>query len=188
LENIYAEDLAYRAEFGRPIEAITEIEYHQMTDKTRVTADDWEVKARPVEHSIETYAYRIKETATQASCVYSADTGDGQPLIDFARDADILVHDCGVGPALDAPSTGTRVDRNSWSQFLETNPRPEDTPIADQHCDSTQAAEIATEADVDTLVLTHFLPVRDTRKIRKQAEAIFSGDVLIAEDGLTLRR
>jgi len=54
------------------------------------------------------------------------------------------------------------------------------------HCNATDAGEIAQDAGVQTLVLTHFMPYRDIESMQRDAESVFDGDVIVAEDGLTI--
>ena len=53
--------------------------------------DGWEIEALPVEHSIETYAYRFEEHETGTSFVFSGDTRKFSSLAEFATNADLLV-------------------------------------------------------------------------------------------------
>lgn len=45
--------------------------------------------------------------------------------------------------------------------------------------------EIAQDAGVQTLVLTHIMPYRDLETMRRDAEAAFDGEVIVAEDSLS---
>lgn len=60
--------------------------------------------------------------------------------------------------------------------------------VGANHCSAENAGEIADDAGVETLVLTHIMPYRDLDTMRGDAEAVFDGEVLVAEDGLTLSR
>ena len=181
LVSVYREDLEYRREFGRPTAGITDITYEPVTDSFSMDTADWSVSATPVEHTIDTYAYRFD--AGDDSCVYSADTAHPEPIVELADGADILVQNCGVGPE---GATGTSADRESWRQYLANNPRPEDSPIVEQHCTPEQAARVGAEANVEALVLTHLLPVRDVDAIEERARAVYDGDLYVASDGLSL--
>ncbi|WP_280535479.1 MBL fold metallo-hydrolase [Halopenitus sp. POP-27] len=185
LGDIYEADIGYREKFGRPVEGISEIGFSTISADSRVSTDDWTVSTHSVDHSIETYAYRI-ENADGSTVVYAPDTSKIGSLSDFAADADVLIHDAAVGPEREPTDANTTADTESWKQFQATNPKPEDTPIVDVHTSAREAAEIADAANVGTLVLTHFLPFRDTAAMRSTATDVFSGTVRIAEDGLTV--
>lgn len=53
------------------------------------------------------------------------------------------------------------------------------------HASPRQAAEVAADAGVDTLVLTHLNPYRDPAAMRANAAEVFDGEVRVAEDGLS---
>lgn len=185
LDDVYEADIGYREKFGRPVKGISEIASVELTESSRVSADDWTVTAHSVDHSILTYAYRI-ETDDGRSVVYAPDTSKIASLSEFAADADVLIHDAAVGPERAATSEDATADRESWQQFQSTNRKPEDTPIVDVHASAREAAEIAEAANAETLVLTHFLPFRDLQAMRAEATDAFTGDVRLAKDGLTI--
>lgn len=72
---------------------------------------DATVTACPVDHSIETYAY--KNEMDRGTVIYSADTGDSSRLVEFESDADVLTQNCGLGHECE---DGTGADRGSWRQ------------------------------------------------------------------------
>lgn len=185
LEDIYSEDVDYRKEFGRPVEGITEIDYRCVDPETIISQEEWEVSVHKVSHSISTYAYRVDVEGSNSTFVYSGDTEKIDSLSEFAEDADILVHDAAVGSTRDIVESDSTCDRESWKQYLSNNPEPKDTPIVNHHSSAKEAGEIAEDANVDKLVLTHFLPSQDTKASRKQAAKVFSGEIYIANDGLT---
>ena len=83
-------------------------------------------------HPTPAYAIRITETASGATLVYSGDTGPNQALVDLASQADLLLIE---------------------ASFRD---RPDNPP--DLHLSGRQAAQIASEAQVKNLVLTHIPP------------------------------
>lgn len=181
LTEVYRADLEYRSQYGRPIDAITEMTSTVVSEGFSARGDGWTASAIPVDHAIETVAYRVEDAA--GSMVYSADTGQPEPLYEFAAGADILVQNCAVAPA---GGDGSAADRESWRQYQANNPPHDESPLADQHCTPEEAATVAAEAGVGTLVLTHLLPMRDTAAVRRRASAIFDGSIEIASAGLTL--
>lgn len=50
----------------------------------------------------------------------------------------------------------------------------------------TQPGEIANDADVDTLVLTHFTPYPDREEFVAEAAAVFDSNVVAVEDGCSV--
>ncbi len=94
--------------------------------------------------------------------VYTGDTKPCNKVVEFARNADLLIHD---------------------ATFLSDL---EDIAIEYGHSTARQAAEIAKEANVDKLVLTHISPrYMDERLIEKEAKEVFKNSI-VARDFLKL--
>ena len=94
--------------------------------------------------------------------VYTGDTKPCDNVVEFARNADLLIHD---------------------ATFLSDL---EDIATEYGHSTARQAAEIAKEANVDKLVLTHISPrYMDERLIEKEAKEVFKNSI-VARDFLKL--
>jgi ribonuclease Z len=94
--------------------------------------------------------------------VYSGDTSPNEALLDISRKADLLIHEA------------TFLDELS------------DRAAEDGHTTVLQAAQLAKEAEVDLLVLTHISSrYPDPMVIQAEAEKVFS-NVLVAEDLMEL--
>ena len=94
--------------------------------------------------------------------VYTGDTRPSQSIVQLAKNADLLIHD---------------------SNYDEDN-----VEMAEEkgHSTASQAAQIATEANVKKLVLTHFSPrYESTDLMLKHARAIFQ-NTIVAEDLLSI--
>jgi len=90
--------------------------------------------------------------------VYSGDTRPCDKVIEYAKDADILIHD---------------------STFLSDL---EDLAREYAHSTARQAAEIASKANVDKLILTHISPrYVDDKEFEREAREIFDNS-LVARD------
>ena len=90
--------------------------------------------------------------------VYSGDTRPCDKVIEYAKDADILIHD---------------------STFLSDL---EDLAREYAHSTARQAAEIASRANVDKLILTHISPrYVDDKEFEREAREIFDNS-LVARD------
>ena len=179
LYDIYEEDLAYRAQVGYPLEAIQDIEWVPVDSGFTLNGPGYQVTALPVEHSIETYAYRIDHDG--ASVVFSADTRPCTRLAEFAEGADLLVHDAHMSPFGEPPEEGF-----VWESYTTPYSREKHEALSRTHCTPEQAAETAAEAGVGRLVLTHIPPYRDLGAIRAEAETAYDGEVFVAEDGMTI--
>ncbi|WP_436348283.1 MBL fold metallo-hydrolase [Natronorubrum sp. FCH18a] len=176
--DIYEEDLEYRKDIY-PTAGITDIDTVQIIDGFSTTIDGHDIETLGVSHSIETYA--IKVTAPDGrTFVFSADTSKIPSLKEFAGDADVLVQDACIGPYDEdqVPDDGL-----VWEQYCTDTPYSSDA-VYESHCTAADAGEIASDAGVDTVVLTHLMPYRDTNEMQRRAEQSFDGMVIVAEDGL----
>ena len=94
-------------------------------------------------HPVICYAMRIVERATGQVLVYTGDTGYFAELVDFSKDADILLADV---------------------YFFK------DKAKMPNHLSSVEAGEIAAQANVKKLVLTHLPQVGDLQVLREEAQ------------------
>lgn len=94
-------------------------------------------------HPVICYAMRIVERATGQVLVYTGDTGYFAELVDFSKDADILLADV---------------------YFFK------DKVKMPNHLSSVEAGEIAAQANVKKLVLTHLPQVGDLQVLREEAQ------------------
>ena len=94
-------------------------------------------------HPVICYAMRIVERATGQVLVYTGDTGYFTELVDFSKDADILLADVYF--------------------FKDKAKRP-------NHLSSVEAGEIAAQANVKKLILTHLPQVGDLQVLREEAQ------------------
>ena len=118
--------------------------------------------ARHVEPELRCLAYRLESGGR--SIVFGGDSGGVfAPLIALARNADVLIHMC---------------------HFLNgTEPSEAFRESCGGHLD---AARVAAEAGVTTLVLTHFPPGLDRpgvkERIVREAGAVFGGRIVLGQD------
>lgn len=139
----------------------------------RVTVTALRVPHPPVR---ECFALRFDLAA--ASVVFSADTAYFPPLADFARGADILVHEALFGPGVDRlvakVGNGARLKQH----------------LLDSHTLAEDVGRIGAQAGVGRLVLNHLVPADDplvteadwTRAVR----ATYAGPLTVGRDGLVL--
>ena len=182
LHDLYEADIDYRRGFDYPAGGVDDVEVVTTDGSLSVETERWTATALPVEHSIETYAYRFSDLSTGQTCVVSGDTRRIEALATFAEGADLLVQDGGIAPVdEDATPDGILDERFTTPLSADRVAKHEGN-----HCDPEDAGWIADRAGVDTLVLTHLLPFRDTEATAAQASAVFDGEVVVAADGLTL--
>ena len=94
-------------------------------------------------HPVICYAMRIVERATGQVLVYTGDTGYFAGLVDFSKDADILLADV---------------------YFFK------DKAKMPNHLSSVEAGEIAAQANVKKLILAHLPQVGDLQVLREEAQ------------------
>lgn len=177
LREVYAEDIRYRKRFydGSGIEEVT---WTETSEGEVATGDGWRVSALPVEHSIETRAYRFESEGR--AFVFTADTTPMPDLAGFAEGADLLLADaCVARETADPPERGL-----VWERLAETMGDEQAAGLRRTHCTPAEAGEIAADAGVDTLALTHHLPYRDTEAMVAEAKEVFDGQCVAAADGM----
>ncbi|MBA3470467.1 MAG: MBL fold metallo-hydrolase [Herpetosiphonaceae bacterium] len=113
-----------------------------------------EMRAAPTYHSRPTLALRLDRPG-HPSLVYGADSGPSATLVELARGAHTLIHECTVAQPFDTHST------------------PE------------EAAATAQAAGVQRLILTHYSPrwTAPEPEVLQRVAQVFTGSVCIAHDG-----
>lgn len=124
----------------------------------------WRVTATFTDHIqpyMDTVAYRVD--SEEGSIAIAVDSAPTQAVIDLAKDADILVHEC-----------------SATEEFIER------FALQRAHSGPKGVAEVAIEANVRKLVLTHFFyEMEDATTLAEMAEevgSIFPGEVYLGED------
>lgn len=118
----------------------------------------WQVSSGPVDHAgLHALAYRI--SAEGRTLVYSGDTGETENIVDIAQNADTLLAECSY---------------------------PDSFVGQKSHLTAGAAGRVAARAGVGRLVLTHFYPECEEVDIRAQCAAEFSGEIILAHDGLVI--
>lgn len=110
----------------------------------------------PAGHRPESIAYRLD--SEDGAFVYTGDTGYCRSVAELARGADTLLIECSF---------------------------PDDAPVPG-HLTPSGVARIASEAGVKRVVLTHIYPAADGLDLMSEVGRGFDGEVVVAEDGLSL--
>lgn len=135
--------------------------FDEVFDHTRVAPGDsvemgdLRLRFAHSEHSTPAVSMRVETKG--ASLVYSGDSSGGSSLVEIARNAQLFL--CEATWAGDAQDLPTGI-----------------------HLTASQAAQIAAEAQVERLVLTHIAGGTDRDQVRREAEAAFDGPVALADD------
>lgn len=185
---VYAADEAYRiAHHGQDIfpgvlpAAAEPIVDAGTQGRVVYESDGVRVLAYSVDHSPigAALGYRV-EYAGKVVAI-SGDTIDTAGLRALSANADVLVSEVMnksfVG---DAECALGRLDQSRLEKIFRD--------IRSYHIDVTELAQLANDADVGTLVMTHLVPTIDNPAqldlvFRQPASAIYSGELVIAEDG-----
>lgn len=116
------------------------------------------IRTSRVIHPVEAYAIRVE--AGGRVLAFSGDTGPTDRLVDLSRGAHLALYE---------------------ASFLDG---PDNPP--DLHLTARQAAEHATRAGAERLVLTHLVPWNDAELTREQATGHFPGELSLASPGLRI--
>lgn len=121
----------------------------------------FDVTCQLTTHPVPAYALRIKERATGAVLTFTADTAYDPRLAEFAADSDLLMTDTNFTAA----KTG-----QMW------------------HMTTTQSGQVAHDAGVQQLLLTHLPQGVPAEQLQAEAEATAGTDVKVevAKTGLTI--
>jgi len=139
-----------------------------------LTNDQVKVSSCRVRHPPITQAYAYRFDAKDRSIVISGDTAYAPELAEFAKGADVLVHEVMYLPGIDA-----LVSRLPNAKRLREH-------LMTAHTSPEQVGKIAAQAGVKTLVLSHFVPGDDASITDEQwSEDIrknFKGRVIVGKD------
>ena len=139
-----------------PPERFTVVELDTQQPDSRALAG-FTVASMPVAHGPESIAYRIV-AADGKAVVYSGDSDVCDGLTAIAADADLMICES-------AFPDGQKVDG---------------------HLTPSLAGEIAQQARVKQLILTHFYPACDSIDVEKQCRSTYNGKVSAARDLMTV--
>ncbi len=137
-------------------ESVFDVREYEASDPLIV--GDVTLRFRRTHHFVETYAARAD--CNGASITYSADTGPCDAVVDLARGASVFLCEAGFG-----------LQRDEAAQS--------------GHCTAEEAGEMAQQAGVTRLVLTHYPAAFQPQALVDAAKRRFAGSVVAAQDGLT---
>lgn len=163
---------------GRP-DPNSLITAHEVTKPGVVmTNDDVKISACLVPHPPIKQAYAYRFDAKDRSVVISGDTAYAPELAEFAKDADVLVHEVMYLPGIEALIKRLPNAKRLREHLMAAHTLPEDV------------GKIAAQANVKTLVLSHFVPGDDASITDEQwSEGVrkhFKGRVVVGKDLLEI--
>ncbi|MCK3779235.1 MBL fold metallo-hydrolase [Ensifer sesbaniae] len=137
------------------------------------------LSALRVDHPPVTDCFALRFDHAEGSVVFSSDTAYFPPLADFARGADILVHEAMLAEGVDRLVARTGNGARLKEHLLAS------------HTFAEQAAAVAMAAGVGRLVLHHLIPADDPEITENQwiaaARKNWAGALTIAADGLVVK-
>ena len=142
--------------FGRWIEAQTYPLFFQEVEESRLPYPDFTIETSPMAHSAAAVGFRL--ITQDRSLVYSGDTDYCSNIVMLGRNADLLILECSF---------------------------PDERKI-EGHLTPSLAGKIAREASCKKLLLTHFYPVFQGHDILSECSKEFSGEIILAEDGMKI--
>jgi ribonuclease BN (tRNA processing enzyme) len=166
LDKAYGPDAQARFATGRPMAGLTDVAVTQIQPGLVLETSNCRITTMPVPHNAptETYALRFDDGANR-SVVISSDTTFCEPLADFARGTDLLVHEAYV------TSDNWGKERPGFQQMLRG-----------VHVTPAEAGTIGRLAGARTLVLTHFPPKMDDLAVAEEACRTFGKPVTVGQD------
>lgn len=132
--------------------------FHELDDGDKVSLGPLTLSVATMNHPVATLGARLDVDGR--SLTYSADTGPTEALVDLAKDSSLFLCE---------------------ATYHASHPGP---PL---HLTAAEAAEHAASAGAQTLMLTHIRPGIDQQASLAEARAHFSGEVLLAAQGLRVR-
>lgn len=120
-----------------------------------ITVGPFAVELHAARHSVPALAPRV--TVGERVVTYSGDSDASPELVEAARDADLFIADC------------TWLDADG--------PYPEGL-----HMTGRQAGQVAEAAGARRVLVTHVWPEADPAAVAAEVSAVFTGEVLLAED------
>lgn len=140
--------------------------------------DEVKVTSCRVRHPPVTEAYAFRFDTRDRSVVVSGDTAYAPELAEFARGADVLVHEVMYLPGVEALLNRLPNAKRLREHLMAAHTLPEDV------------GRIAQQAGVGTLVLSHFVPGDDATITDEQwAEGVrrhFAGKIIVGKDLLEI--
>jgi ribonuclease BN (tRNA processing enzyme) len=165
------------ADEGRP-DIRDLVEFDEFTEGPVLEENGLTVSALRVDHPPVTECYALAFAHGGRKIVFSADTTYFPPLADFAKDADILVHEAMLEAGVDR-----LVERTGNGERLKAH-------LMASHALAADAGRIASAAGVGHLVLNHLIPADDPefgeKHWREALRETWKGPLTIGRDGLSL--
>jgi ribonuclease Z len=139
-----------------------EVSPFEATEGRVLQTENYRILSAPTEHGIAAISYRIE--SKEGIVVISGDTRPSKSVIDLARGAHLLIHECSL------PDDMAELARES------------------NHAIASEVGEVAEQAGVKKVVLTHLFPQWKGREneMIKSVSKKFGGEVIASHDLLEI--
>jgi ribonuclease BN (tRNA processing enzyme) len=184
-------DRIRRADARIASSAVSLLHAHDITSNGLVYADElvkvtavevchyhFDAATRPEMAQDKSFAFRFQ--TPDKVIVFSGDTGACPALVEFARDADLLIHEV-INLELIADSLHKFMGPQAKPDFFNAVMRH----MAEDHTTPEDIGKLATAAHVKKVVLSHFTPGRDTDPDSAYVDGVkkfYAGPVVAAKD------
>ena len=122
-----------------------------------IKIEGYNIQTLPTGHTENSISFRIEDSQNKVF-FYSGDSGENENLNILSQNADLAIFESSNTPA-------TKIDGHLTPQLV---------------------ANIANQANVKKLILTHFYPEVYESDSLIEAKTIFKNDIIVAEDNITL--
>lgn len=133
------------------------LKFHQLKPDLEFKTTNAIVSTFPVNHGdFEAYGFHVE--AEGKRIIYSGDTAPSEKLVNAAKDADLLIHECSLPDRL--------------------------KDMAPNHTTPSELGVVASQANVKTLVITHLYPelIEELGDALRSIRASFSGKIIVPRD------
>lgn len=162
---------------GRRLPLLDSVHVEEVVEGAPLEVAGFEVESVRVPHSEILVAQARRIARDDRAIVYSGDSGPASAVMtSFARDADVLVHECYSEPALE--QYASRLDQQGARSIKAA--------FARSHSEVGSVSRIAAAARAGRLVLTHLLPTEEDEELVAAASREYAGPVIVARDGLVV--
>ena len=152
--------------------------FHEINSNFAATINGIEVTVLQVDHPPVTECYALRFDCNEKSAVFSADTCYFPPLADFAKNADVLVHEAMLMEGVESLILRTPGASRLREHLIASHTKAEDT------------GRIAKSAGVRHLCLNHLVPSDDpdikTTNWIKEVSKTWDGELTIGHDGIVI--
>jgi ribonuclease Z len=171
---LWQPELAQRiAHERRPSTAALGVEVVEIAPDAELVFGEVVVRAVAVNHLPVKHAFGFVAQAGGRRAVFSGDTARCAALIEAARGADLLVHECFIHREMKLVP-GVRTEEGVQA-------------VASYHTLSGEVGSIAAEAGVRCLALNHFVPTQfDRQALIDEVRRDYAGPLVVGEDLMTI--